>query len=409
MIQIKPYISPDCLCNCGGKYSFSELIWQGLHIGEKLICEKCKKVQISSLEVNQSGIEPYIFYPDSEVICDHKGNVVPDNWYSKKLKCLVNPVFRDIDLEVEILHKYDEVLILNTLDYIYGHSFLYLMNLQRIIESEKELGIIVIVQPMLHWLIPEKNIAEIWTVNLGFPDLNNFYPDLSAKINFELTRFKKVMLSKAHVIPTNENINIETFTGIKPYNFLNEPAFPSITFIWREDPDRLWIRNIYLLKGFKKAGLGKLLLPFQYLRVKIFFRMLRRKFGKKFTYSVAGLGDYGNFPSFIRDLRVKRFTEDAEKMLCEIYSESTLVIGIHGSGMLLPSAHAGMTVSLMPSKRWGNFAEDILFMEEDVRLASFQRRIVPLNLSIFDIRDIVVDMLAGRKSFIQKFIHSKDL
>jgi len=37
--------------------------------------------------------------------------------------------------------------------------------------------------------------------------------------------------------------------------------------------------------------------------------------------------------------------------------------------MLLPSAHAGMTVSLMPSKRWGNFAEDILFTEKDVRLA----------------------------------------
>jgi hypothetical protein len=47
------------------------------------------------------------------------------------------------------------------------------------------------------------------------PDFNNFYPDLSAKINSELARFKKVMLSKAHVIPTNENINIQTFTGIK--------------------------------------------------------------------------------------------------------------------------------------------------------------------------------------------------
>jgi hypothetical protein len=262
---------------------------------------------------------------------------------------------------------------------------------------------------MLRWLIPEKNVAEIWTVDLGFRDFNNFYPDLSAKINSELARFKKVMLSKAYVIPTNENINIQAFTGIKPYNFLNEPSFPSITFIWREDPDRLWIRNFYLLKGFKKAGLGKLLIPFQYLRVIYLFRLLRRTIGTKFTYSVAGLGDFGNFPSYIRDLRVKRFTEDAEKMLCEIYSESTLVIGIHGSGMLLPSAHAGMTVSLMPSKRWGNFAEDILFTEKDIRLASFQRRIVPLNLSVFEIRDIIADMVRGRKPFIQKFIHTEDL
>jgi len=224
--------------------------------------------------------------------------------FPKKLKSLANPVIREVEIEIDIIGKYDNVLILNTLDYVYGHSLLYLMNLQRIIESEKEMGIIVIVQPMLRWLIPEKNIAEIWTVNLGFRDFNNFYPDLSAKINSELTRFKKVFLSKAHVIPTNENIHIQSFTGVRPYNFMDEPALPSITFIWREDPDRLWIRNIYLLKGLKKAGLGKLLIPFQFLRVIYLFRLLRRKFGKKFNYSVAGLGDFGNFPSFTRDLRV---------------------------------------------------------------------------------------------------------
>jgi hypothetical protein len=409
MIQIKPFLLTDCKCNCGGDFSFSELIWQGLHICEKLTCQKCGKVRLNSLKVNQSGIEPYVFYPDSDLVCDYEGNVVQDNWFSKKLKSLAKPVTKDVDFKVEILHKYDDVLILNTLDYVYGHSLLYLLNLQRIIESETEFGIIVIVQPMLRWLIPNKNIAEIWTVNLEFRDFNNYYPVLSAKINSELARFDKVMLSKAHVIPTNENINIQTFTGIQPYNFLNEPASPSITFIWREDADRLWIRNIFLLKGFKKAGLGRLLIPFQYLRVIFLFRLLLRKFGKKYTYSVAGLGDYGNFPSFIMDLRVKRFTEDSEKMLCKIYSESTLVIGIHGSGMLLPSAHAGMTVSLMPSKRWGNFAEDILFTEKDVRMAAFQRRIVPLNLSLFNIRDIVVDMVEGRKPFIKKFIHSEDL
>jgi len=87
---------------------------------------------------------------------------------------------------------------------------------------------------------------------------------------------------------------------------------------------------------FKKAGLEKLLIPFQYLRVIYLFRLLRRTIERN---SHIQLQDwrFRNFPSYIRDLRVKRFTEDAEKMLCEIYSESTLVIGIHGSGMLLPS------------------------------------------------------------------------
>ncbi|HEY5535216.1 MAG TPA: hypothetical protein VIL99_09820, partial [Ignavibacteria bacterium] len=68
-----------------------------------------------------------------------------------------------------------------------------------------------------------------------------------------------------------------------------------------------------------------------------------------------------------------------------------------------------MTISLMPSRRWGNFAEDILFSEHDIRLAAFQRRIVPLNLCIADIRDILIDMVSGRGEYIKKFIHTDEL
>ncbi len=409
MIQIKPYISTKCTCNCGGNFYFSEVLWQGLHICEKLICSSCGRSKINSLPVNQSTLEQYAFFPESGLISDTRGNIVADNWYSTKLKSIAKPVLHEIEIEIDIIRKYDEVLILNTLDYIYGHSLLFLLNLQKIIKSENRLGIVVIVQPMLRWLIPRVDVAEIWTVKLGFKNFNNFYPDLSTKINSEFVRFKKVWLSKGHLIPTNENIDIYHFTGIKRYDFLKEPDCPGITFIWREDPDRLWIRNIYLLKGLKKSGIGRLLIPFQYLRVLFLFKLLKNKFGTKYSYSVSGLGKFGRFPSFIKDHRVKLFTEETEKMLCKVYSESALVIGVHGSGMLLPSAHAGMAISLMPSKRWANYAEDILFTENDVRLASFQRRIVPLNLSIFVIRDIIADMISGRDYFLKKFIHTDEL
>jgi hypothetical protein len=136
---------------------------------------------------------------------------------------------------------------------------------------------------------------------------------------------------------------------------------------------------------------------------------LRKKLNGRYTYSVAGLGRYGKMPSFIDDQRIGNFTEESERRLCKIYSESVLVMGVHGSAMLLPSAHAGMAVSLMPSKRWGNFAEDILYNETDVRLASFQRRIIPMNLCIYDLRDIFYDMISGREYFVKKFIHPDEL
>ncbi len=409
MLLIKPFIPDEYFCACGGDFLFTELIWQGLHVCQKQVCNKCNKIRIDSLPVNQSTLEQYTYYPDSGVINDLKGNIVKENWYSAKLKSVSEPVHDDVEIVIEKYGSYDEILILNTLDYVYGHSLLFLLNLQRIINADNRLGIVVIIQPMMRWLIPKTGIAEIWTVKLGFQKFHSFYPVLSRKINFELNRFKRVWLSKGHLLPTNENIQIEEFTGIKPYDFSDVPSNPRITFIWREDPDRLWIRNIYLSKGFKKLGFSRVLLPLQYLKVVSLFRNLRKRLGPEFTFSIAGLGKYGKFPSFINDDRVTLFTDEVEKKLCTIYAESILVLGVHGSSMLLPSAHAGMTISLMPSKRWGNFAEDILFQERDVRLASFQRRIVPLNLCISDIRDILVDMVTGRDQFIKKFMHSDEL
>ncbi len=409
MIQLRPLLSETGLCECGGKYIFSELIWQGLHVCKRLTCTRCENEVIHSLPVNQASLEVYSYYPKSGLLTDHNNDVVPENWFSSRLKTISLPVFDKIEVEVEVFERFDDVIILNTLDYIYGHSFLFLLNLQHIIERSNGLGIIVIVQPMLKWLLSNQNVSEIWTVKLEFQNFNNYYPDLSEKINNQLNRFERVFLSKGHVIPTNKNIQIEKFTGIRPFDFSNLPLKPKITFIWREDTGRLWIRNIYLLKGFRKIGMGKVLLPFHYLRVLLFFLLLRKRLGNKYTYSVAGLGNYASWPGFIKDNRVNSFNEESEKGLCKLYAQSILTIGVHGSSMLLPSSHSGMSVSLMPSKRWGNYGEDILFNENDIRLAFFQKRIVPINLCISDLRDIVCDMITGREYFVKKFIHTDDL
>lgn len=408
MIQIKPYIAVKAQCRCGGDLEFRELLWQGLHVCEKSVCTSCKQTRIASLPVNQSVLEQYSYYPESRKLTGSDGNTAKVNWFSSKLIAITDPIGDPVNIEIEIINKYDEVILVNTLDYIYGHSLLFLLNLQRIIKADKKPGIIVLVQPMLKWLIPRQGVAEIWTVNLGFKEFNNFYARLSERINTELERFTKVWLSKGHPIPSNENIEIERFTGIKPFDF-GDTGSPRITFIWREDPDRLWIRNIFILKIFKKLGLSVILFPIHRYRVSRFMRLMRKKLGTEYRFTVAGLGRSGSMPSFVEDKRILSFNEETERSLCRVYSESILVIGVHGSAMLLPSAHAGMAISMMPSRRWGNYAEDILFREKDVRLASFQRRIIPLNLSNLDVRDIAVDMISGRDYFIKKFVHSDDL
>ena len=101
--------------------------------------------------------------------------------------------------------------------------------------------------------------------------------------------------------------------------------------------------------------------------------------------TVAGIGRQGSFPRWIEDLRVDKIDSgDVERALCRIYSESRVVIGVHGSNMLLASGHAGMCIDLMPEVRWGNVAQDMLFASDepadaDLRLSAFRRRFIDVG------------------------------
>ncbi|WP_028669124.1 hypothetical protein [Runella zeae] len=415
MIEIKPaQVTLNSICKCGSKdLIFGEIIWQGQHVCVDITCKNCNKNFLQNIPTGQSLLETRIVEKDTKSVYKLDWQPSKDAWLNKPLSSILTPVKDDISLNIQVNTHNKKIIILNCLEFVYGHAVLVLFNLQRIIKlnSNSTLGIVVIIQPMFKWMLPQEGIAEIWTVNASFKQMTYYNEYLNMAIHKELQRFEQVFLSHGHLIPTNTPINIQEFTKIPPFNFDIPPTRPRITFIWRQDPGRLWIRNIYILKGFEKLGLKKILLPFHYLRIVTLFFFLKKEFGNRFIYTVAGFGKWMLFPKFITDARTNDFNDDTERFLCQIYSESELIIGVHGSSMILPSAHAGMCISLMPSKRWGNFAEDILFSpsETDVRLAAFQKRIIPINLCIFDIIDICINMLKGRMYFLKKFKHSNEL
>src|SRR5690606_29651126 len=62
-------------------------------------------------------------------------------------------------------------------------------------------------------------------------------------------------------------------------------------------------------------------------------------------------------------------TADAEqeRRWCEIYARSHVVIGIHGSNMLLPTAFAAGCVEILPAFRTYNIAQDLSVRYNDRR------------------------------------------
>jgi hypothetical protein len=173
---------------------------------------------------------------------------------------------------------------------------------------------------------------------------------------------------------------------------------PTVTYIWRQD--RLWQSDDALNRlrqgldrvfggriGWKAGPLMK-----QTEKVILLAELLREQV-KNLQFAVVGIGDPSGLPAWIDDLRTSQIDDDLESRWCEQYANSHVVLGIHGSNMLLPSAHAGATIVLMPSERWGNFAQDTLISEPDARMATFRYRYLPCDLQVFTLAGIIDSLL----------------
>lgn len=303
------------------------------------------------------------------------GDDKPKCWFGMPLlKSLQNPqTDSDIEFKVEKFQEFKRVIILNCIDYLYGHGLLKLLNAESYIKNNPEFGLIIIVPIFLRWLVPQ-GVAEAWTVNIPLSKAQNHYPLLDQLIQKESERFVEIYVSRAHSHP--KDFNITNFTGIDKHDFKRVDF--RITFIWRED--RPWWSHDFSLRVARKLNCMKPLLYWQNYKICKLFSFLRNKIqNAKFT--IAGLGTSTKFPKWIDDLRINQFNEDLEREACRTYAESRLVIGVHGSNMLLPSAHAGMTLDLMPYGRWNTFAQDVLYQECDNRLSSYSYRYLPLNIN----------------------------
>lgn len=148
-------------------------------------------------------------------------------------------------------------------------------------------------------------------------------------------KFEHIFFNKSLLSPTNKNIIIFLF-NISIFNFYALSSRLRITFVWHQDPSRLWIRFIYIFKGLKKT-----LLPHHFFQ-------------------------------YIHNARINKFNALKRKELYKIYAKITSVIGVYGSSMIFPSIRKFDALH----KR-GNNDEDILFKEYDVRVSAFHRHIVP--------------------------------
>jgi hypothetical protein len=391
MIQIKPKIRRNLQCPiCKIATKQGKIIWQGIHVGVTSKCTVCNRKFVHDLKIGQATMTPYTICPNKKEIFGEEGPA--KKWFADPFLQAMRKPSRDKVRLTTTVHKHKKkVILINCLDYLYGHSLLKLLNTQRHLRSKKY-GVIVIIPSFLAWMVPQK-VAEIWTVDIPLSQMKRYYPLLEIQIEEQLKRFDEVQLSEAWSHPID--FSIETFTKQTIHTW-DEKQF-RVTFIWRED--RPWNSQLYATVAARKIGALQPFIFHQRLKVLELMKKLKKSVPQA-KLTVAGLGTSGSFPAWIDDQRVARFTPEIEQKLVQVYAESRVVVGVHGSNLLLPSAHAGSAISLLPDDRLGNIAQDLLYQQpithNDPRLYSFYYRYLPITSSTTTVAKQITSMATKR-------------
>ena len=378
MIEIypKPYAVYTCP-ECGSSnIEVADVLYPNLHTLADCVCTTCKFSFYHDVPIGHSLYYPAVIGKETKKLY---GNEYYPWFHGALLESFLHPNDKNISVQIKSYKKCSEVIILNCLDYLYGHVLLKLFNAQHYIDRFPELGLVIVIPKSMEWLVPD-GTAEVWLVDVPLREMREWFTNLNKFVKNELSRFSKIYLSLAFSHPDFSKIDISRYTRVKPFDldkFSAQP--PVVTCIVRED--RLWLSSeveraidfasarIFFLVPFKKYLVSK-----QNKKVSRFCTLLQAAI-PDVTINVIGLGTKRTLPAGVADLRESTISLALEKEWCNVYANSNIVIGVHGSNMLLPTALAAGFVELLPESRYDNFLQDIAASRQGI-LAHFLYRFI---------------------------------
>ena len=297
-----------------------------------------------------------------------------------------------------------EIILLFCLDACYGHALMMLFNAQRYHEQSQTVPnrpIIAVVPRSLVWLVPDY-VAETWVVDGPLSALKQNVAGFDTFVDEQLTRFETVWFSRAHIHFDHRTTRFADFTRTQKFdlNQFDQGVVRYVTFVLRED--RLWLRYGWERLLHRLCGRTGLLpktrafwVGWQVRRYRQLAHYLQRK-TPIIQIAVTGLtaNESTGFGHAVDDQRqAAPLSTGQELAWCALYARSHVVVGIHGSGMLLPTSLAAGFVSLLPPDKLPHYAEDILLAHDNPIHQTLLGRFLPTNASPRQVAALITSML----------------
>lgn len=379
LVPIVPIVFNQFVCpSCGEQQvNGKDLYFPGIHVMATYTCSNCNVVFERDLPIG--------FANDHPLAVDLKTNELlnttnaPD-WLTTPFEANYHDrKDSEVQVNINVYKQFKEVIILNCNDFLYGHVLLKLYNAQHYLDHHKDKGLIIIAPKMYSWMIPD-GIAEYWEVEMGIGKLQKWHNQINAEIQAQLPRFETVHLGRGYSHPEFNKVDIERYIDVSPFPLEEFDERPlHITFVSRTD--RLWYRNgvaKFVYRVLRKLGLkdsfGRYYVWAQDKLMKQTISKIKRLVPNA-TFSVVGIGNPTFRSRTAQDLRTNKMNPEVELEWCRAYGKSQMVIGVHGSNMLLPTAFSAGCVEILPRNKNGNIVQDISVKYRD-RMQLFLYRFV---------------------------------
>ena len=282
----------------------------------------------------------------------------------------------DAEIAREVRFEVEQAILLNCLDSCYGHVILKILNSWSFRELEFPKGLIVMVPENCVWMVPEF-VAEIWSVQTPLKHLNAQLPSLKIFIEQVSNNFESIHLAPVNTHPDHQEIDFSKYFREKPFNINHfDSRKYQLCIVWREDRwwTRTWLGEIigFLSIKYSVNWLKVWLIDRQLAFYKKLIKLVRKEL-PDLSIQVVGMGIRGSFPDHVVDQRRLSPKVEDELIWSHIYASSQVVVGVHGSNMLIPTALAAGFVALLPNHKIPHLAEDIL-MQHTPRFQTFLGR-----------------------------------